>query len=71
MPSGREYHTVQPFNPPSLDEDAVVRMRAPPEIADTGLEGNEADSSDEEDKMTNTVGAFPGSKSEYSGAGYY
>lgn len=31
LPSGREYHTVQPFVPQLLDSVTLARMRAPPE----------------------------------------
>lgn len=64
MPSGREYHTTKMFIVPALDEDALVRMRAPPDPSET-FNGAEDDSADEDDP-TPPVGAFPGSKSDYA-----
>lgn len=73
MPSGREYHTPKPFVIPALDEDAIIRMRAPPDPGDAAFEGEEEDSDDEEERdNTNApVGAFPGAKAEYGGSSYY
>lgn len=70
MPSGREYHTLKPFNVPALDEDIIVRMRAPPDPGDTAFAGEEEDSDDDQSKMS-PVGAFPGTKGEYSGSTSY
>ena len=42
MPSGREYHTTKMFIVPALDEDALIRMRAPPDPSEeeaAGVEG--------------------------------
>ncbi|KAF2739326.1 pH-response regulator protein palC [Polyplosphaeria fusca] len=72
MPSGREYHNPKPFIIPALEEEAIIRMRAPPDAGDVSFEGNEADSSDDEEPPGEPVGAFPGTKGEYSGgANYY
>lgn len=58
MPSGREYHTTKMFVVPALNEDALVRMRAPPDPSDT-FNGDEEDSADEDERGP-SVGAFPG-----------
>ena len=48
MPSGREYHTPKMFVIPALEEESIIRMRAPPDAGD-GFEGEEEDSADEEE----------------------
>lgn len=61
MPLGRDMYTMKPFVPPTLDEDTLSRMRAPPDRE--GLIGEGADSSsDEGDKkqQSSLPGAFPG-----------
>lgn len=66
MPSGREYHTPRPYVIPALEEDAIVRMRAPPDPSDAGFNGEEDDSEDDEhDRQNVHVGAFP------AGTNYY
>ena len=74
MPSGREYHVPKIFIPPSLDEDAIVRMRAPPDPANSGLNGDGDDSADAEDRENAAqapAGAFPGTRAEYTGGTTY
>ncbi|OCK85129.1 pH-response regulator protein palC [Lepidopterella palustris CBS 459.81] len=71
IPSGREYHTPKLFIPPALDEDVIIRMRAPHDPSDVAFEGDEEDSGEEADKVT-PVGAFPGTKGAYScGTSYF
>lgn len=72
MPSGREYHTPKPYIIPTLEEDAIIRMRAPPDPGDV-FEGDEDDSADEDERSAATapVGAFPGTKADYSGGTSY
>ncbi|PPJ53721.1 hypothetical protein CBER1_00885 [Cercospora berteroae] len=67
MPSGREYHTPQPFQPPSLDSDVLAQMRAPPEPEERAFRGDEEDSGDEGvyGQRNEPVGAFPGTAGEY------
>ncbi|KAJ5732332.1 hypothetical protein N7493_003813 [Penicillium malachiteum] len=50
FPSGRDIHSVlRPYKPASLDEDQLMRMRAPPEeTEDASLVGNDPDSDDED-----------------------
>jgi hypothetical protein len=69
MPSGREYHTTKMYVIPALDEDALVRMRAPPDPSDT-FKGDEDDSADEDERSAPT-GAFPGTKSDYAASSSY
>ena len=70
MPSGREYHSPKPYQVPSLDEQTLARMRAPPEPNDDTFRGLEDDSGDEEDAGT-PVGAFPGTKNNYANNSVY
>ena len=72
MPSGREYHTPRPYVIPTLDEEAIVRMRAPPDPGDA-FEGEEEDSAEEEERAGQAapVGAFPGTKGAYGGGSSY
>lgn len=66
MPSGREMHSVKPFMPPVLEASVLEKMRAPPDrMDDHGGDG----SSDEDEGAEDPVGAFPGTKADYSGAG--
>lgn len=64
MPSGRDVHQTKSYMPPTLDEDALASLRAPP---DRSLEGNimgDDDSSSEEEGVkgeSSLPGAFPGS----------
>lgn len=64
LPSGRDIHSPPaPFTPPSLDEDELVRMRAPPE-EDELFPDNYPDSDDETSptKGKDVHGVFPGSR---------
>jgi hypothetical protein len=68
MPSGREYHTPEPWSPPTLDAGTLVQMRAPPEPEDRAFKGDEDDSGDEDGFGGGTgepVGAFPGTAADY------
>lgn len=64
MPSGREYHSPKMFVVPALDEDSLVRMRAPPDPSEAF--GGEEDDSGAEDERSVPVGAFPGTKGDYA-----
>lgn len=66
MPSGREIHSIKPFTPPDLDSSILESMRAPPDKSDDY--GGES-SSDDDAESQDPVGAFPGTKHDYSGAG--
>ena len=66
MPSGREYHTPQVYQPPTLDMSTLAQMRAPPDPADRAFRGEEEDSGDEDSYgKAEPVGAFPGTANEY------
>ncbi len=71
MPSGREIYSVKVFVPPLLEPSALKGMRAPPDRADD----YGSDSSDEEREEPEPVGAFPGTRDDYSagssGRNYY
>ena len=74
MPSGREYHTQKSFTVPMLDTDVFIRMRAPPDRSDPAYRASEEDSgSDDDDRRSTTepVGAFPGTRAEYSSSSAY
>ena len=66
MPSGREIHTITPYQPPTLGHDVLESMRGPPEERDDYGDM----SSDEERASAQTtgtyVGAFPGAVEDYS-----
>jgi len=68
MPSGREIHTLKTFIPPALDSSILEAMRAPPDRTDD-YEGD--GSSDEDTLRQDPVGAFPGTKEDYSSSSNY
>ncbi|KAM0232884.1 hypothetical protein ACHAP5_010581 [Fusarium lateritium] len=59
MPSGREIHTVKPYELPSLDPDVWEGMRAPPE-EDDGFVDDLSSDDDIKGGPSAPVGAFPG-----------
>ena len=72
MPSGREYHSpLQAWVPPSLDAEALVRMRVAVQPGEGGFGGEEEDSGDEGvgNGRAEPVGAFPGTGAEYGRSG--
>jgi hypothetical protein len=63
MPSGREIHSVKPFEPPLLAPDVLEAMRAPPDRSD---EFGDYPSSDEETAVDpSSGGAFTGRSPDY------
>jgi hypothetical protein len=67
MPSGREYHTSEPWGPPTLDAGTLMHMQAPPEPEDRAFKGDEDDSRDEDGYggvIGEPVGAFPGTAAD-------
>ena len=71
MPSGREIHSLKPYEVPVLDARILEAMRAPPDRSD---DYDEARSSDEETLVEDPtpVGAYPGTRNEYgSSSSYY
>ena len=70
MPSGRDIHTVKPWEPPTLDSNILEAMRAPPDRLDDF--GDELSSDDEVRGAPNApAGAFPGTADEYTGRSSY
>ena len=70
MPLGRDVHSAMPFVPPSLDEDTLARMRAPPNVEETS--DDYENSSDEGEKAQGGLpGAFPVSSSAPSNENSY
>ncbi|CAG8048309.1 unnamed protein product [Penicillium nalgiovense] len=62
LPSGRDIHSPPaPYQPPSLDEDQLARMRAPPDERDEIQFGSDDDSEDDagQPDSRGTPGAFP------------
>ena len=72
MPSGREMYNSKQYVLPTLDEDTLQRLRAPPEPGEEGAGSAPSDDSDDEskDKKTDVPGAFPQPSSE-SQSSYY
>ncbi|KAF9879759.1 ph-response regulator protein palc [Colletotrichum karsti] len=66
MPSGREIHTLRPYQPPTLDRSILEAMRAPPERNDDY--GDALSSDDEAKGHAGPPGGFPESRPEYRSA---
>lgn len=61
LPTGREYHSPQPYQPPTMDAHELAQLRAPPEPTDLAFRGDEDDSGAEESfRQGDPPGAFPG-----------
>jgi len=71
LPTGRlETHKTQDYAIPVLQEDELVRMRAPPDYSEAAL-FKDGDDSQSEDEVNDPVGAFPGTANEYSGGTHF
>ncbi|KAI9694415.1 MAG: hypothetical protein M1822_000031 [Bathelium mastoideum] len=70
LPSGREYHTPKPFQPPSLDEATLTTMRAPPDPQPNSFEDDD-ESTEETTIDEDPIGAFPGTGKQYAGNTVY
>lgn len=73
MPSGREIHTIRPYQPPLLDAYVLEAMRAPPDTSDD-VGGAGSSEGDDDDTLVGggggpPVGAFPGTHGDYGGGG--
>ncbi|KAI8628095.1 pH-response regulator protein palC [Xylariaceae sp. FL1651] len=68
LPSGRDMHTIKPYQPPELPRQSLESMRAPPDRLDDY--GGEQLSSDEDDRtvVETPVGEFPGTSDAYRSA---
>ncbi|KAG5983435.1 hypothetical protein E4U55_008205 [Claviceps digitariae] len=62
IPSGREVHSIRPYQPPVLDKDVLEAMRSLPDREDNVVDDA---SSDDEKGGPNAPGAFPGASSDY------
>ncbi|KAG6010816.1 hypothetical protein E4U21_004204 [Claviceps maximensis] len=62
MPSGREVHSVKPYQPPVLDRDVLEAMRSLPDGEDDIVDDA---SSDDGKRVSNAPGAFPGTTTEH------
>ena len=70
MPLGRNIHSTKPFVPPSLGEDILAHMRAPPDVGEMG--DDDSSSSDEDGKAQRDLpGAFPGSSMDQANENSY
>jgi len=56
---------VKAYAPPALEEEAIIRMRAPPDLGNA-FAGEEDDSDDEDERPSNAPGAFPGASASTS-----
>lgn len=65
LPSGREIHSIKPYEAPELSRASLDAMRAPPDRDDDY--GHDGLSSDDEEKVVRPgpVGAFPGTHEHY------
>ena len=66
LPSGRDVFEVETYQVPRLDEDVLSRMRAPPEPVERESGQDDSDSEVESEIPRDPVGAFPGTKDEYT-----
>lgn len=64
MPLGRDIHSAKPFVPPSLDDNTLARMRAPPDVDEMVV--SDSNSDEGEKAQGGLPGAFPGSSSTAS-----
>lgn len=72
MPLGRDIHSAKSFVPPSLDDDTLTRMRAPPDVDEMSDGDDDESGSDEGEKaQAGLPGAFPGSSSTPSNDNSY
>lgn len=65
MPSGREIHTLKPYEPPTLDRDVLEGMRAPPE-EDDRFEHDLSSDDEVKGEPSSIVGAYPGTPRDQS-----
>jgi hypothetical protein len=73
LPSGREFHKPQQYVVPSLGEEILVNLRAPPDPAELVAYRNRGSDNDSGSDAghQDPVGAFPGTAQEYSGSSQY
>ena len=64
MPSGRDIHSTKLFTVPVLGDEALTRMRAPPDADE--MDGDDDSGSDDDEVQDSLPGTFPGSSSTAS-----
>jgi hypothetical protein len=64
MPSGREIHTIKPYEPSLLEPSVLEAMRVVPDAIDDY--SNDLSSDDDMQSPPVAVGAFPGTSSQYT-----
>jgi hypothetical protein len=69
MPSGREIHSLKPFVSPELESTILESLRAPPDRDRTDDYGGDASSGEE--IAPEPVGAFPGTRGDYTSSSKY
>ncbi|KAI1811430.1 pH-response regulator protein palC [Poronia punctata] len=62
LPSGRDMHTIKPYQPPQLSRQALESMRALPDRPDDCADQL---SSDDDERAATLVGAYPSSDGNY------
>ncbi|OTA93665.1 hypothetical protein M434DRAFT_72882 [Hypoxylon sp. CO27-5] len=67
LPSGRDIHTIKPYQLPELGRESLEAMRAPPDRSDD-FDDEQPSSDDERTVVATPVGAFPGTQDEYRSA---
>ncbi|KAH9902110.1 pH-response regulator protein palC [Xylariomycetidae sp. FL2044] len=74
LPSGRDMHTIKPFQVPELNKQVLEAMRAPPDQTDDYGGGQLSSDEDEGTAVATPPGGFPGTYEEYrsgSARSYY
>ena len=73
MPSGRDVHSAKPFIPPSLDDEALSKLRMTPdrEQVEDAMGGDDSDDEVGEGRPSALPGSFPGSSTAASSGELY
>ncbi|KAH8692028.1 pH-signaling protein PalC [Talaromyces proteolyticus] len=75
LPSGRDIHSPPaPYTPPLLDEDQLIRMRAPPDEAEQQLSSLAIEDDSDEGVASSgerVPGSFPGTRSATADSNYF
>ena len=70
LPTGRDPHTLAPYQPPVLDGHTLTQLRAPPDPSDYAFRGDEDDSEGEDGyNRANPPGSFPGASNDVDRSG--
>ncbi|KAI1074382.1 pH-response regulator protein palC [Whalleya microplaca] len=68
IPSGRDMHTIKPYQPPEVGREILEAMRAPPERSDDFADDQLDSDDDERTAVDAPAGAFPGTQDQYRSA---